>query len=55
MFLNLNLLPFQSFYGGKIPNQFDNKILDDLVRRLIVVEPEKRINWEDYFNHPFFR
>ena len=44
-----------SFYGGIIPKRFDNKLLDDLVRRLIVVDPNKRISWNDYFNHPFFK
>ena len=48
-------IPYYAFFGGKIPNKFDNKNLNDLVEKLIVVEPEKRINWEDYFNHPFFR
>ena len=44
-----------SFYGEKIPKRFDNKLLDDLVRRLIVVDPNKRIDWNNYFNHPFFK
>ena len=44
-----------SFYAGKIQKRFDNKLLDDLVRRLIVVDPNQRIGWNEYFNHPFFR
>ena len=44
-----------SFYAGKIPKRFDNKLLDDLVRRLIVVDQNKRIGWNEYFNHPFFK
>ena len=44
-----------SFYGGIIPKRFDNILLDDLVRRLIVVDPNRRIGWNDYFNHPFFK
>ena len=43
------------FYAGTIPNSFDNKLLDDLVRRLIVVDQNKRIGWNEYFNHPFFK
>ena len=43
------------FYVGMIPKRFDNKLLDDLVRRLIVVDPDKRIGWNEYFNHPFFK
>jgi len=44
-----------SFYQGIIPKIFDNKLLDDLVRKLIVVNPNKRIDWNEYFNHPFFK
>ena len=44
-----------SFYAGMIPKRFDNKLLDDLVRRLIVVDQNKRIGWNEYFNHPFFK
>ena len=28
--------------------------LDDLIRRLLVEDPENRMNWNDYFEHPFF-
>jgi len=31
-----------------------NKNLDDLIRKLLQVEPDKRLKWENYFNHPFF-
>ena len=44
-----------SFYQGIIPKRFDNGLLDDLVRRLIVVDPNKRISWNEYFNLPFFK
>ena len=47
-------LPYIAFISGKIPNKFDDKNLNDLVEKLIVMDPTKRINWEDYFNHPFF-
>ena len=26
----------------------------DLLNRLLVMDPKKRISWNDYFNHPFF-
>ena len=29
-------------------------ILDDLIEKLLTIDPKKRIGWEDYFNHPFF-
>ena len=53
--LKFNEFPFALFYGGIIPKKFDNKLLNDLVNKLIVCDPEKRINWEDYFNHPFLK
>ena len=28
--------------------------LDDLINKLLVEDPEKRISWSEYFNHPFF-
>ena len=44
-------------------NKFDNNLLkqsgndelDDLIKKLLVIDPEKRINWDNYFNHGFFR
>ena len=44
-----------SFYQGIIPKRFDNYLLDELVRKLIVVDPNKRITWNEYFNHRFFK
>ena len=32
-----------------------NNDLDDLIRRLLVKDPMKRISWKQYFNHPFFK
>ena len=29
-------------------------ILDDLINKLLTIDPKKRITWEEYFNHPFF-
>ena len=48
-------IPYISFYAGNIPKKFDDNNLNDLIKKLIVMDPMKRINWEDYFNHPFFR
>ena len=47
-------LPYIDFYSGRIPKKFDNYKLNDLVHKLIVRDPTKRISWEDYFNHPLF-
>ena len=53
--MKFNKVPFTSFYGGIIPEEFDNQLLDDLVSQLIVVDPNKRIDWKEYFDHPFFK
>ena len=53
--LKFNDVPYILFFQGKIPQKFGNEDLDDLVRRLIVVEPDKRIDWNEYFEHPFFK
>ena len=29
--------------------------LDDLIRKLLEVDPSKRITWIEYFEHPFFK
>ena len=34
------------------PNNF---FLADLIDKLLVINPDKRISWEEYFNHPFFK
>ena len=53
--LKFNDVPYIPFIQGIIPETFDNKLLDDLVRRLIVLDPNKRIDWNKYFEHPFFK
>ena len=32
-----------------------NALLDDLIRKLLVKNPDNRITWEQYFEHPFFQ
>ena len=29
--------------------------LDNLIRKLLIVNPKERISWEEYFNHEFFK
>ena len=53
--LKFNEVPLYALFAGNIPGKFDNKHLDDLVRKLIVYDPNKRIGWNEYFNHPFFK
>ena len=39
--------------GNKII-KIENEVLNDLVKRLLEKDPEKRISWDEYFKHPFF-
>ncbi len=54
-------------YNGKTEVQINNDIhsakklkksnddkLNDLINKMLCIEPFNRINWEMYFNHPFF-
>jgi serine/threonine protein kinase len=41
------------FDRNKKKNSTDNK-LDDLINKLLKYNPEKRITWNEYFNHRFF-
>jgi len=40
--------------GKKFLRRTKDDKLDNLIDSLLIREPEKRINYEDYFNHPFF-
>ena len=40
--------------GQKNFGNTGNKNLDDLIRKLLVLDPQKRLTWKEYFNHPFF-
>ena len=32
-----------------------NELLDDLLKKLLKSDPENRITWKQYFEHPFFK
>ena len=42
-------------YDGKITRETDNEMINRLLRKLIQVDINKRINWEEYFNDDFFK
>ena len=41
--------------GQSILNNIKDQKLKDLLSKLLVEEPKKRINWEEYFEHYFFK
>ena len=42
------------FLGQSVLNVIKDAKLKDLLSKLLVKEPEKRISWEEYFKHDFF-
>ena len=44
----------QNILQNNIPRNPTDQLLNDLIHRLLVVDPRKRITWKDYFAHPFF-
>ena len=66
---NIGLLIYELFYG-ELPSEIKqdknklnlnnlkksgDNLFDDLIQNLLFVEPEKRIKWDDYYNHTFFK
>ena len=47
----------QSFeeYKKNVEKLVEDKDLKDLLKKMIVEDPHKRIEWDEYFNHPFFK
>ena len=58
-YLYFNKLPFNNLKEyinanmNKILQKTNFEIFDDLLSKLLVSDFNKRINWNDYFNHPF--
>ena len=46
---------FDNNKKGLKPFFSDNRNLDDLIKGLLVSNPSKRMTWDEYFNHPFFK
>ena len=55
-FLRFNELPFESelYRAYKILPDPQDPLLKDLINKLLVIEQEKRISWDEYFKHKFF-
>ena len=50
---NNHLAPNKSSDLEKLKKS-SNDCLDDLIRKLLVIDPKERIGWTEYFEHPFF-
>ena len=63
--LNFKEFPFTGDNENDILNQIyqeeinlkrtENQTLDNLIKELLNVDQLKRLNWDQYFNHPFFK
>ena len=42
-------------FGNKALKRTGNEELDELIKKLLEKDPAKRLNWDEYFNHPFFK
>ena len=42
-------------FGKIIINKIENNKLNDLMNKLLEKEEKKRLNWDEYFNHSFFK
>ena len=61
--LHFKEIPYQGFNEKEIllkiqnntPRKYpDDPTFRDLLNKLLIMDPTKRITWNDYFNHPFF-
>ena len=61
--LHFKSLPYLGVTEENILKKIQNKTpykqpedpkLKDLINKLLVEDPQKRLSWEEYFNHPFF-
>ena len=36
-------------------DRINNQKLKDLLSKMLKIDPNERISWDDYFEHPFFK
>jgi calcium-dependent protein kinase len=41
-------------YSNNIKKETDDPKLNNLIKKLVVIDPHERMEWEDYFKDPFF-
>ena len=51
---NIAILKQINEFGQKILKHTEDKQLDNLIFSLLVRDPEHRLSWKEYFEHPFF-
>ena len=43
------------YNSNSLPTIYEDKALEDLLKKLLKVNPNERITWEEYFDYPFFK
>ena len=46
---------FNNKNGEKFDLPKDDELIKDLIKKTIQIDPKKRISWDEYFNHVFFK
>ena len=49
------IMKFKEFNDNEFSTIEEDLQLDDLIRKLLKENPDERITWEEYFDHPFFK
>ena len=49
------LINYIEAHGNKLIKKTENKELDDLIKRLLEKNISKRLKWDEYLNHTFFK
>jgi len=49
------LINYIEKYGNKLIKKTENEKLDDLIKRLLEKDASKRLKWDEYLNHSFFK
>ena len=49
------LINYIEKYGNKLIKKTENGELDDLIKRLLEKDISKRLKWDEYLNHNFFK
>ena len=51
---NLKILEQIQNFGQQSFEKTDNSDLDDLIQKILIEDPQKRLTWDQYFAHSFF-
>ena len=49
------LINYIEKFGNKLIKKTGNEELDDLIKRLLEKDASKRLKWDEYLNHTFFK